>query len=518
MERCRWDLALFCLVYLSERFPLCFSRIHSALLSDPKVPWQHRIADVKRADAAPRGSAKSTVESWASVLHDVVYGYELFVGLASTDYDLSEDLVADLHEALTEADAYPDLHRDYGPIVVKGGKTDFVAHVPGGDPRGVRIKALSFGGAVRGKKHRGVRFTKILLDDSEHPEKVRSPQVREKTWDFLQKDILKAGQPGTTFRALGTILHPESMLARLMTAPAWSSRRWQALISWPSAMARWEEARVLWADLSDPHRIDTARAYYESHRAEMDTGAEVVWPERESLWDLMVLLWEDAAAFYSEKQNEPRDPTRQRFDVSRFRRCTFDGLTIHVPAHGAAPARRVPLSSCTRRAWLDPAVGKNAKKGDGAALAYLARDPQGWRYVLSVREGVVKPSTQRAWCWELFEADPACVFGIEDNGFQVLFQDDFEREREARRKAGQVWRLQIEGHTSTQSKEDRIDRLEGPACVHGWLLFDTNLPGKTLDQFRDFPSGSHDDIPDAIERADWLLTQRAATLQRATSF
>ena len=510
VERCRVDLGLFCLAYLPSRFPLPFNRIHRAFLADVKIGWEDRRVDVKRADAAPRGSAKSTVESWASLVHDVVYGLELFIGVASTDYDLSEDLAADLYEVFSEPEAYEALHADYGPFSVAGGKTDFVVRVPGGDPRGVRIKALSFGGSVRGKKHRGVRFTKLVLDDSEHPDKVRSASVREKTWEFLQKDILKAGQPGTTYRVLGTILHPDSMLARLMSSPAWSSRLWTALITWPDRMDLWESCRQLWADLGDADRLQTARAFYEANLDEMNAGASVVWPERESLWDLMLLWWENAGAFYSEKQNTSRDPTRQRFDVDRFRRCRFDGTSIHVLDEAGQVVRSVALTDCERAAWLDPAVGKDAKRGDGAALAYIARDPQGWRYVLSVREGRARPSEQRRWVWELFEQDSGCRFGLEDNGFQVLFSDDFEREKTERRNGGQAWRLEINGHTSTRNKESRIDRLEGPACVHGWLLFEVGLPGKVAEQFRDFPNAAHDDIPDAIERADWLLTQRAA--------
>ncbi len=509
--RCRWDLGLFCLVYLAERFPLPFNEVHEAFLAEEKQQWTERERDVKVADAAPRGVAKSTLESWASLIHDAVYGFELFTGVISTDYDLSEDLVTDLHEVFIEEEAYADLHADYGPFVVKGGKTDFVVRVPEQDPRGCRFKALSFGGAVRGKKHRGVRFTKVVLDDSEHPEKVRSHTVRDKTWSFLQKDVLKAGQPGTIFRVIGTILHPDSMLARLMTSPAWSSRLWKALKSWPKAMPKWEEARALWADLSDPDRVQTAQAFYEAHRAEMDEGATVVWPERESLWDLMCLWWEDPGAFYSEKQNTSRDPSRQRFDVERFQHCHFDGHSITVLSPEGVVLRTVALRDCERRAWLDPSVGKDAKKGDYAALAYVARDPQGWRYVLSVRVGRVKPSEQRAWCWELFTQDPGCRFGVEDNGFQTLFQDDFDRERKARRQAGQVWKMQVTGHTSTRNKESRIDRLEGPLCVHGWIRMNKGLPGLTVEQFRDFPNGSHDDIPDAIERADWLLTQGTST-------
>jgi predicted phage terminase large subunit-like protein len=504
--RCRWDVSLFCLLYLPERFSERFNLVQEALLNEQRLPWQERDEDSKAAFAAPRGAAKSTVESWAKIIHALCYGLEAFVGLAACDYDLSEDLAADIHEVFSEPEAYADLHRDYGPFGVSGGKTDFVVKIPGGDPRGCRVKALSMGGSVRGKKHRGTRFTLIVLDDSEHPEKVRSPVQREKTWEFLQKDILKAGQKGTTFRVVGTVLHADSMLSRLLKAPGWQSRQWQALISWPERLDLWEQARQIWADLSKPDRVQQARAFYREHQAEMDRGAAVLWPEAESLWDLMVLWWEDAASFWSEKQNRPRDPARQRFEPERFRRCRFDGRRIHQLGPDGSVVRSVSLSDCKRAAWLDPCVGKNFQRGDYAALAYVAKDPDGWRYLLSCRTERASPTQQRQWVWELFSQDSDCRFGLEDNGFQTLYGDDFRREQQQRRKAGIGWRLQIQGYTSTSNKLDRIDRLESPLAAHGWLQIEERVPGLVLEQFRDFPNGSHDDAPDAIERADWLVT------------
>lgn len=501
--RHRDDLALFACTYFPERFTSPYNALHRDLASRPKTPWHERARMQRSADAAPRGAAKSTLESFASIVHDACYGFELYVALISTTYDLAEDLVEDLHGVFTDPEGYEDLHRDYGPFRVKGTRTDFVVHVPGQDPRGMRVKAFSFGGTIRGTKHAGVRPTKIGIDDGEHPEKVRSPDQRAKTWAFLTKDIQKAGRNYTVIRVVGTVLHADSMLANLLSAPAWTSTRWRSIISWPTRMDLWERCRLLWADLTDANRVETAQAFYEANRSEMNAGAEVLWEEEEPLFDLMEQWWEDPAAFYSEKQNEPRDPTRQVFDVEDFKRCHFDGVTI--TAHGG---RKVRLRDCTVRLWLDPSIGKKMGS-DFAALAALVRDTHGYRYVLKCQLLKAPPSQQRAITWDLWEmmgGTSDVVLGVEDNGFQALYGEDFKREQDQRRRDGRVWSMAVRQYTSSENKEDRISRLE-PAAVNGWLQFADDLDPRVLEQFRDFPTGSHDDGPDAIERADWMLSE-----------
>ena len=297
--RYRSDLALFGVDLFGERLPLPYNAFHRDVLARPKVPWTERKRLQRIADAAPRGNAKSTIETYISLLHDAVYGYEAFVGVISTTYDLSEDLVADLHAAFTQAEQHEAFHDLYGPFQVLGGKTDFVVHVPGQDPRGTRFAAFSFGGSIRGSKHAGIRFTKIVIDDGEHPEKVRSPVQRAKTWDYLTKDIVKAGDKFTVLRVVGTVLHPDSMLNRVIGAAGgehglgWRGKRWRSVLSWPTNAALWQECRELWADLTDPDREDTARSFYERHREAMDEGAAVLWEEKEDLLDLHIMLWTD---------------------------------------------------------------------------------------------------------------------------------------------------------------------------------------------------------------------------------
>jgi hypothetical protein len=503
--RCEQDKALFCAVFFPDRFALPFNQMHRAFLDRPKQRWTERTSPVKQADAAPRGGAKSTLESFASLIHDAVYGFEHYVCILSTTFDLSEDLVEDLHRAFIDGEANEDLHRVFGPFVVDGTKTDFVVKVPGWDPRGTRFKAFSFGSTIRGTKHVGVRPSKVVMDDSEHPDRVRSPDQRNKTADFLQKDILKAGDRFTVYRMIGTVLHGDAVLARVLSSPGWFSTKWRAVQVWPKRMDLWNVCKSLWEELDDPDRLETAQAFYAANKAAMDEGASVLWPEGESLWDLMVLLWSDGqAAFNSEKQNEPSDPDRQAFDIETFRRCKFDGTHV-TNANG----RRVRLKDCSVAFWLDPRASSEIKRNDYSALAMVARDSAGYRYVIRCDLKRDSPAQARARVWSLWEMYAhlrGAKWGYEDNGFAALNDEGWDREREARRMGGTAYNLTVKGYPSTTNKHDRILRLQ-PDIENGHMQFCDDLSPVLIEQFRDLGTGTHDDGPDAVERADWLLTE-----------
>ena len=505
--RCRNDLALFGALIFPERLPLPYNAFHHVTLSRPKTPWRARKQPQRLADAAPRGNAKSTLESYISLIHDAVYGLEAFVGLISTTYDLSEDLVSDLHAALTSPDAHPDLHRIYGPIKVTGPRTDFVVRCPGGAVAGTRFAAFSFGGSIRGVKHQGIRPTKIVIDDGEHPDKVRSPLQREKTWDYLTKDVLKCGGKYTIYRVIGTVLHPDSLLNRVIGHAAgthglgWRGTRWQSVLSWPTRADLWAECRELWADLTDPDREATARSFFERHRAAMEEGASVLWPQHEDIYDLHVMLWTDgAASFNSEKQNEATDPDRQVFFPEAWKRCRWDGEYLTT-----SKGRRIHHAALTFAVWLDPRASAEMEKNDYAALAIAARDKYGYCYLLSCDMRRDKPAEQLARIWSAFEVHgPRAAYGYEDNGFAVVMGtlfDDMRRERMARGRSGAC---ALTGHNSSTNKQDRITSL-APRLDVGHIEVADDFPQSVIEQFRQIPTGSHDDGPDACERALWLL-------------
>lgn len=508
--RFRFDRETFAAWCWPERFTRPLNAFQRSLMAPEKRPWRERTAVSREAVAAPRGYAKSTIGTFADIVHDLLYGLERFVLIIANNADLANDLVEDVYKAFSEGEAGSSspLRELYGTPALTGGKSDFTVKLPGFPS--VRVRAASFGGQVRGVKHEGVRPTKVVIDDGEHSDRVRSAEQRVKTWKYLHDDILKAGDKRTVYQMRGTILHNEAALSKLMKAPGWRSSLWKAMIRWPDRADLWDKCRVLWANLLDPDREQTARTFYETHKAEMDAGAEVLDPIAEPLYDLFVMIWaEGRAAFEREKQNNPHDPTSSLFDADRFARCRIEGRDLIT-----ADNRRIPLASLVKFAHLDPAVGKDAgvpggDRGDFAAIAVIGRERgpdgrAGFGFLLDCWMRRATTDQQLGVLFDLFDRWGFERASIESNGFQALIGRDFRRIQDERRKQGKSWQIAPQEDPSTLPKDIRIGSLEVP-LGHAWLQVSTNIPAEVLAQFNDWPTADHDDGPDAIEGA-WRLS------------
>lgn len=506
MARCRTDLELFCLTFLCEWFPRPWSPIHRELLDLPKTGWREREYETREAWIAPRKSAKTTLAGKADIVHDLVYGLEVCVLLYSTIYPDAERMVKEIHQVFTEPAVAPELHRVYGPFTVSGSATAFSVRCGTGDPLGTEVAAKSFGGSGRGHLYAGRRPSKLVLDDVVHPQHVQSAEQREKDWHFLNADILKSGDRYTKTRLLNTIQHADDTPSRAARDARFRVRRWRALQAFPD-LARWEVIRAVWANLEDPDRIEHARAVYAENRTWYDEGASVLWPEGRPLVDLMFDYWANPRAFWAEDQNEPRDPSQAVYEVERFARCRYDGRGI-----ATARGTRVELSDCRVAIWLDPSSGKAGR--DRPAIAVVARDRHGYRYVLSVDIVRRAPSAQHEALWTTWER--LLVYrprvGMDETGTQSLLGEAMERTRQERRRKGQPWTMNLEPFTLSDDKKARLSRLE-PDAHNGWIEFDRSLPAEVLEEFRDHPQSAFDDAMDAIERADWLLHDATPTIR-----
>jgi len=103
----------------------------------------------------------------------------------------------------------------------------------------------------------------------------------------------------------------------------------------------------------------------------------------------------------------------------------------------------------------------------------------------------------------------ACRHYMEANFIQDLMLEEYWREGESRGKT-----MRIRGdHRTKPNKEARIENLS-PFTEQGFIRFNQNLKHSPdmqalRDQFLAFPDGEHDDGPDAVEGAVYLLNQRS---------
>lgn len=110
-----------------------------------------------------------------------------------------------------------------------------------------RIQAKGSEQKVRGLKWRNKRPNLIVGDDLENDEIVMNPERREKFRRWFMNALIPCGSDDCLVRIVGTVLHLDSMLQRLLEDPTWKSLRYEAEdgefgnILWPE---QFPEARL----------------------------------------------------------------------------------------------------------------------------------------------------------------------------------------------------------------------------------------------------------------------------------
>ncbi len=225
----------------------------------------HARRGVRLCVLAPRGSAKTTWATLAHPLRAALHGDQRFIVLTSDTGDQAHGYLGDLREQLEGNEA---LLRDYPTAAGRG-------PLWRGDAirlrNGVEVAAFGTGGKIRGRKAHGrYRPDLIIVDDPQNKDHVISPLMRQRSWDWLTRDLLNAGDPDTNVVVLGTALHRECIVCRLQQTPGWRTRVFKSIVDWPQRMDLWGEWENILFDYDDPNREAQARTFYERNRAAME--------------------------------------------------------------------------------------------------------------------------------------------------------------------------------------------------------------------------------------------------------
>ena len=484
------DLTAWGRRYLPHCFTAPPSIMHGTLAA--RLDAADRRRGLKLNVIGPRGGAKSTLGTLAHVLRAVVERREPYVWIVS---DTGHQAANHLDNLKAELLDNPRLADDY-PEAVGRGSAWRRHHLQARN--GVVVEAFGAGMRMRGRRVRESRPTLIVCDDLQNDHHADSAEQRAASSRWFHGTLLKAGSQRTNVVNLATALHRDALALELHRTPGWESYVFPAVLRWPDATEAWDRWESIYCDLGRPEARDAARAFYDEHRTEMDLGAELLWPEVESLYDLMCMRVESGrTTFEREKQGVPINPQSCEWPESYF----GDDLWFD----------EWPERLRVRTLALDPSKGTDARHGDYSAFVMLGIDGSGLVYVEA--DLARRPTPQIVddglrWC-ETFRPD---AFGIEANHFQELLGDEFEREASARGRATFApWT--IANHVP---KGVRIRRL-GPLLARRKLRFRASSASTRLlvNQLRDFPCGDHDDGPDALEMAYRLAMELSAGTQNA---
>jgi len=468
--------------YLGDHFSKPPSFMHRWLAR--QLGTREPLAGLKLNVLGPRGAAKSTLVTLAFVLRMAVESRQPYIWLVSDTHSQAETHLANLKTELIDN---ARLARDYPQAAGRGSIWRRGAIRL---RNGVLIEAYGTGQSLRGRRDRTNRPTLIICDDLQNDQHVVSAAQRQKCRAWFHSALMRAGTSQTAVIQLATALHRDALAVELCRTPGWRSRVFQSVIRWPRRMDLWQQWQNIYSNVENRNATDEAREFYRRHREEMDDGAKVLWPAVEDLYALMCLRSESGpAAFAREKQNRPLSPELCEWSEDYFGpNVWFDEWPENLRLKTMA---------------LDPSKGADARTGDFSAFVLLGIGADGLLYVQAdmARRPTPQIVADGVALYQQFRPD---ALGVEVNQFQHLLADAFEAEflRQG------IIAPRPYGIDNRVNKLVRIRRL-GPYLAAGRLRFKSGCAStqQLVEQLRDFPTGDHDDGPDAAEMALRLATR-----------
>lgn len=443
----------------------------------------------RAAVAAPRGHAKSTYASLIYIIWCVCYSWEKYVVLLSDTSDQAETMLSHIKEELENNELlqrdFPDVCWAEGEKKLVWKKTEIFTK------NKIKITALGAGQKIRGRRNKQFRPTLIILDDIENDENTRQAETRDKLYEWFSKAVLKAGTNDTNVVAVGTIQHCDCLLARLTKeeSTGWFKKTYQAVLHFADRDDLW----VLWAMIHnavEKYNEETGpkagKAFYQDQEGGMLKGSEVLWPQKESYYDLMVMKEDEGEiSFNSEKQNSPYNGKDAIFNPENFQYWdeTYKTEEDLIAAWG---------DKLEFYAACDPSLGKC--RGDYSAIIVIAKHIDTNKKYVLVADIAKRDSTSLIEAVLRIGADyQRCLkkFCIESNQFQEVLANQIQEKADE-----QGLDLQIERVNSRDEKLGRIQSLE--SLVSSGKLQFARSQRMLLDQLKYFPKDRHDDGPDAL--------------------
>lgn len=433
------------------------------------------------AYACPRSHAKTSWLSNIFILHQVVYRKKRYIVLFSETTDVAGDFIS---WGRYQLKLNSKLRDDFGELLeVKPSKNELDNKYEYITSSRIKVEAKGLGTQTRGLRHGSTRPDLFVLDDLESDDSTNTPELIEKSKSWFSESMLPALSRDGICVYIGTILCYGSLLHYVIESRKdFISRKYRAVVSYPDNDDLWEEWRNIRRE-DDEDSVDRAYRFYVNNKAEMDEGAEILWPGYFSLYELACIKEDNGAkAFAQEYENNPTDEERQIFKPEHF--SWFDDEDLKdkdLQYYGG----------------IDFAMGK--EKGDYSVIATVARNKAtGTCYLVDWYMSRVHPDEllQKAVDHTLkyqYEG-----LGVESQMAQEWFADKLSDELQ---RLGYPSRTRLRKIKQRTRKSLRIEALL-PDIQSGRLRFHQKLKSsEEISQFEMYPLHSHDDFCDAVEMA-----------------
>lgn len=477
-EKCEHNFRLFAETYFPHYFYRESCAFHREIMKDLQATVE-RGGGHRKVRAAPRGHAKSTIVSKIFPIWCIVYRKKNFIAILSKTSTIAEDFLADIKDELLNNQL---IKQDFGDLVGDTWRTDKVV-----TSTGICVAAMGARKQVRGLIHRQYRPDLFLIDDLEDDELIRIEEQRDKLKNWFFKAVMKAGDRNTDFFVVGTILHYDSLLSDLIEkTPGFGAKKYQAIIKW-SESPLWDDWEQIITDLNidKDDRERQARQFFEENKEEMLRGTKVLWEEKNSYYELMLMMVSDGrSSFASEMQNDPSNPEDNIFNTI----VTFKD-------------EEVDRSNWVWYGALDPAMGKS-RTADLAVIVTVGLDSRTgimyvddcWAKRCPVEE-TVDQVIERA---KIF---PYRQFGVETNAAQIVFK----RRIEEKSAEARVYVPTVENYASGE-KDARIRSLQ-PYIENGYIKINERLQ-HLIKSLQNYPHISKVDPIDCLQQCVSMISDK----------
>ncbi|MBR3572835.1 MAG: phage terminase large subunit [Bacteroidales bacterium] len=414
-----------------------------------------------------RGHAKSThmgvlIPLWLKIQDNRQFNTMVLVGKSE---DSADRLLADLQSELEFNDLY--IH-DYGQQMKAGSwaEGEFTT------VDGCYFTAVGRGQSPRGIKKNGRRPDYIVIDDIDDDELVLNEKRVSKATEWVLSALFGTMEAGRgRFILVGNRIAKKSILTNIAARPG----VYHTIVNILD-----KKGRPSWSENYTLDEIATMRSF---------TG------ERN---------------FQKEYMNNPMTEG-----------AVFKAKDIRY-------GKMLPLKEYrTLVCYTDPSF-KNSATADYKATALVGKTPDGHFHVLKVFAEQTSVSEMIAWHYDIMDyvgGKVPVLYYMESNFMQDLMLDEFA-------KVGNAIGHHVPIRGDNRKKSDKFARIESmqPLFERGLVLFnekEKESPGMKVleEQLLLFERGgrAHDDAPDALESAVWMLSQRTrssnaryAVIQRAS--
>lgn len=405
--------------------------------------------------AGARELAKSTIISFFDELHKTLFKKNKFtVFICDTRETAAIEFLLPIRAELEENQR---IIADFGEQKTQYWHLeDFITR------SGKRFLALGPKQGSKGKKHKGTRPDRIVVEDFENINSSRKKTIIKRRLKYLLTDVMKSVNfKKWQFIYVGNYFSKKTVIHTLLTAPEFKH----------------------WVRRVFPAILEDKKGKKKS-----------IWEARMPLKALLAEQAEDPNTFRTERLQKPDDEEAkfkeewiQYFDMEDIEHLKLPVVTYH-----------------------DPSAGKGEEHCYKATIAVAVDKENAAYYVVHayVNKDSKFRNVQRHF--DISESYRSVADGVESNGFQLSLKEDYEAEELRRGK-----RINLKLIPHRVSKELRILTLESP-IQRGHIKF-LRVNGYSginllIDQLIDYPDGEAVDGPDAlagaIEIADTVILKK----------